>query len=86
MGTGIYDSTFYSQGVLLYKICYLRTPFEGQGKLSILAAKISFPPDTFPNQPFNRIIRACLRVDQSKRPGILQILDICTALMSGKVK
>ncbi|KAL3899932.1 MAG: hypothetical protein SGCHY_001698 [Lobulomycetales sp.] len=58
----------------------------GQGKLSILAAKISFPPDTFPNQPFNRIIRACLRVDQSKRPGILQILDICTALMSGKVK
>src|SRR5262249_30879128 len=37
-------SDIWALGVLLYKLCYYTTPFEGQGQLAILNASFKYPP------------------------------------------
>lgn len=69
----------WSLGVLLYEICALRPPFNGQN-LHMLAMQIVsglYPqvPDSF-SPEVKKLIKAMLTVDETRRPNINELIRI----------
>ncbi|KAL6713331.1 Ark- serine/threonine protein kinase [Lecanora helva] len=67
-------SDIWALGVLLYKLCYYKTPFEEQGQMAILNASFKYPGyPTFSDQ-IKKLIASMLRENPQQRPNIYQVV------------
>ncbi|KAI8618184.1 kinase-like domain-containing protein [Chytriomyces sp. MP71] len=60
----------WALGVLLYKLCYYTTPFEGKGKLAILNGRFDIPSHPRYSFDMTDLIAKLLTVDPSARPSV----------------
>ena len=75
----------WALGVLLYKLCYYTTPFEGQngGPFAILQARFEYPRLPVYSIELRALIGTLIQVDQEKRPSAQWIISRIDA-MRGK--
>ncbi|KAK4693179.1 hypothetical protein P7C71_g4171, partial [Lecanoromycetidae sp. Uapishka_2] len=66
-------SDIWALGVLLYKLCYYKTPFEEQGQMAILNASFKFPGYPSFSDQIKKLIASMLRENPQQRPNIYQI-------------
>ncbi|KAJ1929589.1 Ark- serine/threonine protein kinase [Tieghemiomyces parasiticus] len=67
-------------GVLLYKLCYLVTPFEEAGELAILNVQYTLPASPVYTEDLKHLIRWTLQEDPARRPTIYQLTAKVCAL------
>ena len=83
-------SDIWALGVLLYKLCYYKTPFEEQGQMAILNASFKFPGYPSFSDQVKKLIGRCLpfipkgilltceawmlRENPQQRPNIYQVV------------
>ena len=71
-------SDVWALGVLLYKLCYYKTPFEDQGQMAILNATFKFPGYPSFSDNLKKLIAGMLRESPQARPNIYQIIrEVC---------
>ena len=77
----------WALGLILYTLIYWKHPFQDEGKLGIVNAKLSYPKTNYP-PALEEIMRFCLVVDPEKRPNAEELVDLIKhhlkALKSGK--
>jgi len=79
----------WAMGVLLYKLCFMETPFEGgNARMDILKARVSYPPPGERGAPAYseatlELIRACLVVDVEARPVATELVARAEAALAG---
>lgn len=67
-------SDIWALGVLLYKLCYYKTPFEDQGQMAILNASFKFPAYPAFSDNIKKLIAGMLREMPQARPNIYQVI------------
>ncbi|KAL9579433.1 MAG: hypothetical protein Q9212_005110 [Teloschistes hypoglaucus] len=67
-------SDIWALGVLLYKLCYYKTPFEDQGQMAILNASFKFPGYPTFSDNLKKLIAGMLRENPQARPTIYQVI------------
>lgn len=67
-------SDIWALGVLLYKLCYYKTPFEDQGQMAILNASFKFPAYPAFSDSLKELIAGMLRELPQARPNIYQVI------------
>ncbi|KAL8762408.1 MAG: hypothetical protein Q9184_001575 [Pyrenodesmia sp. 2 TL-2023] len=67
-------SDIWALGVLLYKLCYYKTPFEDQGQMAILNASFKFPAYPAFSDSLKKLIAGMLREMPQARPNIYQVI------------
>ncbi|KAL8703398.1 MAG: hypothetical protein Q9201_003427 [Fulgogasparrea decipioides] len=67
-------SDIWALGVLLYKLCYYKTPFEDQGQMAILNASFKFPGYPTFSDSLKKLIAGMLREKPQARPNIYQVV------------
>ncbi|KAL8995933.1 MAG: hypothetical protein Q9169_004434 [Polycauliona sp. 2 TL-2023] len=67
-------SDVWALGVLLYKLCYYKTPFEDQGQMAILNASFKFPGYPSFSDSLKKLIAGMLRENPQARPNIYQVI------------
>ncbi|KAL8998383.1 MAG: hypothetical protein Q9188_006116 [Gyalolechia gomerana] len=67
-------SDIWALGVLLYKLCYYKTPFEDQGQMAILNASFKFPGYPAFSDNIKNLIAGMLREMPQARPNIYQVV------------
>ncbi|KAL9126244.1 MAG: hypothetical protein Q9217_004677 [Psora testacea] len=67
-------SDIWALGVLLYKLCYYKTPFEDQGQMAILNASFKFPGYPTFSDNLKKLIASMLRENPQHRPNIYQVI------------
>ncbi|KAL8935576.1 MAG: hypothetical protein Q9216_005357 [Gyalolechia sp. 2 TL-2023] len=67
-------SDIWALGVLLYKLCYYKTPFEDQGQMAILNASFKFPAYPAFSDNIKKMIAGMLREMPQARPNIYQVV------------
>ncbi|KAL8677142.1 MAG: hypothetical protein Q9186_006397 [Xanthomendoza sp. 1 TL-2023] len=67
-------SDIWALGVLLYKLCYYKTPFEDQGQMAILNASFKFPGYPSFSDNLKKLIAGMLRESPQARPNIYQVI------------
>ena len=67
-------SDIWALGVLLYKLCYYKTPFEEQGQMAILNASFKFPGYPSFSDNVKKLIASMLREQPHARPNIYQVI------------
>ncbi|KAI4151986.1 MAG: hypothetical protein L6R39_001929 [Caloplaca ligustica] len=67
-------SDIWALGVLLYKLCYYKTPFEDQGQMAILNASFKFPAYPAFSDKLKNLIAGMLREMPQARPNIYQVI------------
>ncbi|KAL8871651.1 MAG: hypothetical protein Q9174_002565 [Haloplaca sp. 1 TL-2023] len=67
-------SDIWALGVLLYKLCYYKTPFEDQGQMAILNASFKFPGFPSFSDKLKKLIAGMLREHPQARPNIYQVV------------
>ncbi|KAL8920751.1 MAG: hypothetical protein Q9208_006081 [Pyrenodesmia sp. 3 TL-2023] len=67
-------SDIWALGVLLYKLCYYKTPFEDQGQMAILNASFKFPAYPTFSDSLKKLIAGMLREMPQARPNIYQVV------------
>ncbi|KAI4219463.1 MAG: hypothetical protein LQ349_008344 [Xanthoria aureola] len=67
-------SDIWALGVLLYKLCYYKTPFEDQGQMAILNASFKFPGYPSFSDNLKKLIAGMLRENPQARPNIYQVI------------
>ncbi|KAL9614697.1 MAG: hypothetical protein Q9167_000826 [Letrouitia subvulpina] len=71
-------SDIWALGVLLYKLCYYKTPFEEQGQMAILNATFKFPGYPSFSDNIKKLIAGMLGENPQARPNIYQVVrDVC---------
>ncbi|KAL9593616.1 MAG: hypothetical protein Q9219_007468, partial [cf. Caloplaca sp. 3 TL-2023] len=71
-------SDIWALGVLLYKLCYYKTPFEDQGQMAILNASFKFPAYPAFTDKLKKLIAGMLRETPQARPNIYQVIkEVC---------
>ena len=71
-------SDIWALGVLLYKLCYYKTPFEEQGQNAILNASFKFPGYPSFSDNLKKLIATMLQENPQSRPNIYQIIrQVC---------
>ena len=67
----------WALGVLLYKLCYYTTPFEGPngGPRAILQGRFDFPSHPRYSSTLQALIAGMLRVEQRERPSVDAVLE-----------
>lgn len=71
-------SDIWALGVLLYKLCYYKTPFEEQGQMAILNASFKFPGYPSFSDQIKKLIAQMLRENPQQRPNIYQVIrEVC---------
>lgn len=66
----------WALGVLLYKLCYYTTPFEGPGAgpAAILRGRYDYPPKPMYSAELKTLVSSMLQVEPAARPNIDQVL------------
>ncbi|KAL8802524.1 MAG: hypothetical protein Q9182_003764 [Xanthomendoza sp. 2 TL-2023] len=67
-------SDIWALGVLLYKLCYYKTPFEDQGQMAILNASFKFPGYPSFSDNLKKLIASMLRENPQARPNVYQVI------------
>ncbi|KAI0243793.1 Ark- serine/threonine protein kinase, partial [Massospora cicadina] len=68
----------WALGIILYKLCYFKTPFEAEGPLAILNCRYCFPPTPIYSPPLLQLIKRMLQENPAQRPPIQKIIiEIC---------
>ncbi|KAI4094721.1 MAG: hypothetical protein L6R37_007186 [Teloschistes peruensis] len=67
-------SDIWALGVLLYKLCYYKTPFEDQGQMAILNASFKFPGYPTFSDNLKKLIAGMLRENPQARLTIYQVI------------
>ena len=67
-------SDIWALGVLLYKLCYYKTPFEEQGQMAILNASFKFPGYPSFSDNLKKLVASMLREQPDARPNIYQVI------------
>ncbi|KAL8709164.1 MAG: hypothetical protein Q9220_006044 [cf. Caloplaca sp. 1 TL-2023] len=67
-------SDIWALGVLLFKLCYYKTPFEDQGQMAILNASFKFPGYPAFSDTLKKLIAGMLREKPQARPNIYQVI------------
>ena len=67
-------SDIWALGVLLYKLCYYKTPFEDQGQMAILNASFKFPSYPSFSDSLKKLIAWTLQEQPYSRPNIYQVI------------
>ncbi|KAI4240364.1 MAG: hypothetical protein L6R40_005190 [Gallowayella cf. fulva] len=67
-------SDVWALGVLLYKLCYYKTPFEDQGQMAILNASFKYPAYPSFSDNLKKLIAGMLRENPQARPNIYQVI------------
>ncbi|KAI4093771.1 MAG: hypothetical protein LQ344_002674 [Seirophora lacunosa] len=67
-------SDIWALGVLLYKLCYYKTPFEEQGQMAILNASFKFPGYPAFSDHLKKLIAGMLQEKPQARPNIYQVI------------
>ncbi|KAL8826380.1 MAG: hypothetical protein Q9191_003838 [Dirinaria sp. TL-2023a] len=67
-------SDIWALGVLLYKLCYYKTPFEEQGQMAILNASFKYPGYPSFSDRVKKLIASMLRENPQHRPNIYQVI------------
>ncbi|KAI4200253.1 MAG: hypothetical protein LQ346_002409 [Caloplaca aetnensis] len=67
-------SDIWALGVLLFKLCYYKTPFEDQGQMAILNASFKFPAYPAFSDSLKKLIGGMLREMPQARPNIYQVI------------
>ncbi|KAJ2686052.1 Ark- serine/threonine protein kinase, partial [Coemansia sp. RSA 1285] len=81
MRRGLSEKTdIWALGVMLYKLCYFRTPFEGSSSLAILNAEYSVPTTPRYSKELRHIFQMTLREDPRERPTIYTLAAYVCAL------
>ncbi|KAJ2614068.1 Ark- serine/threonine protein kinase [Coemansia sp. RSA 1804] len=81
MRRGLSEKTdIWALGVMLYKLCYFRTPFEGSSSLAILNAEYSVPATPRYSKELRHIFQMTLREDPRERPTIYTLAAYVCAL------
>eukprot|EP01136_Pigoraptor_vietnamica_P007718 Opistho-1_new@42173 len=62
----------WALGILLYRLCFEKTPFDDGSKLAIMNAKVNIPPNKFTE--FHPLMRTLLNADPDKRPTAAELL------------
>ncbi|KAI4210768.1 MAG: hypothetical protein LQ351_006444 [Letrouitia transgressa] len=71
-------SDIWALGVLLYKLCYYKTPFEKEGPTAILNVKFDFPGYPSFSDSIKKLIAGMLGENPQARPNIYQVVrDVC---------
>ncbi|KAG9397497.1 Protein kinase domain [Carpediemonas membranifera] len=66
----------WSLGVLLYKLCFFKTPFDDNpSPLAIVGGRYTFPKVHPFSDTIIELIKYCLVVDPAKRPDIHQLIN-----------
>ncbi|KAJ2804328.1 Ark- serine/threonine protein kinase [Coemansia helicoidea] len=73
-------SDIWALGVLLYKLCYFRTPFDNMPSLAILNAEYSVPATPAYSQQLRNIFQMTLREEPRERPTIFTLCAYVCAL------
>ncbi|XP_063934214.1 uncharacterized protein LOC135146004 isoform X2 [Zophobas morio] len=69
-----YKSDLWALGCILYKLCYVNSPFGDGQKLSVLNAKLSLPKDGRAHVIFHDLIAKLLSKEPDRRPDCPAIL------------
>jgi NIMA (never in mitosis gene a)-related kinase len=72
-----FKSDIWSLGVLLYELCALRPPFEGQSMNILCMQIVRGKPPALPavfSKPLRQLVQQCLTVDVKKRISLKQLL------------
>ncbi|KAJ2089513.1 Ark- serine/threonine protein kinase [Coemansia sp. RSA 986] len=81
MRRGLNEKTdIWALGVMLYKLCYFRTPFEGASSLAILNAEYSVPVSPPYSKQLRHIFQMTLREEPRERPTIYTLTTYVCAL------
>ncbi|KAL8770198.1 MAG: hypothetical protein Q9209_004040 [Squamulea sp. 1 TL-2023] len=67
-------SDVWALGVLLYKLCYYKTPFEDRGQMAILNASFKFPGYPSFSDNLKKLIAGMLQENPQARPNIFQVI------------
>lgn len=67
-------SDIWAFGVVIYMLCFYRTPFEKEGNMGILNGRYTLPPGPVYSDRLKRVIQVTLSVDPRLRPNIYQCL------------
>ncbi|KAI4286607.1 MAG: hypothetical protein L6R35_004138, partial [Caloplaca aegaea] len=73
-------SDIWALGVLLYKLCYYKTPFEDQGQMAILNASFKFPGYPAFSDHLKKLIAGMLQEKPQARPNIYQVIREVSAM------
>ena len=73
-------SDIWALGVLLYKLCYYKTPFEEQGQMAILNASFKFPGYPTFSDKLKKLIAWMLQEHPQARPNIYQVVREVSSL------
>ncbi|KAJ2401044.1 Ark- serine/threonine protein kinase [Coemansia sp. RSA 2559] len=85
MRRGLNEKTdIWALGVMLYKLCYFRTPFEGASSLAILNAEYSVPVSPPYSKQLRHIFQMTLREEPRERPTIYTLTTYVCALRGEK--
>ncbi|KAJ2538840.1 Ark- serine/threonine protein kinase, partial [Coemansia sp. RSA 1933] len=85
MRRGLNEKTdIWALGVLLYKLCYFRTPFEGASSLAIINAEYSVPVSPPYSKQLRHIFQMTLREEPRERPTIYTLTTYVCALRGEK--
>ncbi|KAG9394604.1 Protein kinase domain [Carpediemonas membranifera] len=67
----------WSLGVLLYKLCFFKTPFDDNpSPLAIVGGRYTFPESHPFSDTIIELIKTCLVVDPTQRPDIHQLMSL----------
>ena len=78
-------SDIWALGVLLYKLCYYKTPFEEQGQMAILNASFKFPGYPLFSDNLKKLIASMLREQPQARPNIYQVVREVSLLRGSNI-
>ncbi|KAJ1991405.1 Ark- serine/threonine protein kinase [Coemansia spiralis] len=70
----------WALGVLLYKLCYFKTPFDNASSLAILNAEYSLPASPVYSKELRHIFQMTLREEPRERPTIYTLTTYVCAL------
>ncbi|KAJ2363205.1 Ark- serine/threonine protein kinase [Coemansia sp. Cherry 401B] len=81
LGRGVTEKAdIWALGVLLYKLCYFRTPFDNASALAILNAEYSIPPAPAYSAQLKQIFQMTLREEPRERCNIYTLCAYVCAL------
>ncbi|KAI9329662.1 kinase-like domain-containing protein [Zopfochytrium polystomum] len=70
----------WALGILLFKLCYLTTPFEDNGKMAILNVRYTVPPFPIYSHAFTYLIQSMLKSEVGERASIHQVFSMVCSL------